>query len=83
MTNTKELKKLKNSVKGDLPKRGSNTDQVINNDTRIIEEKSKKQPLQVMIDESEFNSFSTKAASMFGHRKGAKSLYFSYILSKQ
>ena len=77
-----DLKKLKTTGKGQLPERGISTAQIIAKDTRIHEGKSKKKPLQVMIDETEFNDFSAEAAAMFGHRKGAKSLYFSYIFKK-
>jgi hypothetical protein len=81
MTNTSALKK-KSASKGDLPERGAGVSEVISNDTRKKDEKPKKKPLQVMVEEAEFNEFSKKAAEMFGHVKGAKSLYFSHIFSK-
>lgn len=83
MTDLNALKKTKAKGKGDLPERGEKAPKVIADDPREKEEKSKKKkPLQLSISEEEFNDFSSKAAAMFGHVKGAKSKYFSHLLSK-
>ena len=81
MTNLKGLKKPATKGKGDLPERGQKS-AVIQADPRPNETKAPKKPLQFMVDEDTFNDFSSKAAAMFGHKKGAKTLYFQYLIGK-
>ncbi|MEC4678056.1 MAG: hypothetical protein VST69_04800 [Nitrospirota bacterium] len=82
MSNVKQLQKSSGTKgKGAMPERGD-TSHVINADTRPIETSSKKKPLQFMVDEATFNDFSTKAAAMFGHKKGTKTQYFEYLNNK-
>ena len=82
MTDTSALKKP-TKKKGDLPERGKKAAPVIANDTRDKDKPAKKKPLQVMVTVAEFDEFSAKAAEMFGHVKGAKSQYFSYLLNNK
>ncbi len=69
--------------KGDMPERGKKAVPVIANDTRENEKPAKKKPLQLRVTEEEFDLFSQKAIEMFGYSKGAKSLYFSYLLNNK
>ncbi len=68
--------------KGEPPKRGK-TETVIKKDTRSNDIKPKNKPLQVMVNPELFDSFSIQAAEMFGHKKGAKSLYFEYLFNNR
>lgn len=80
-TNTSGLKKSARK-KGDLPERGTSAARVVSTDTRAKQEKEAKKPLQFMVGETVFNDFSAKAAEMFGHKKGSKTQYFEYLMTK-
>jgi len=78
MANVTALKK----GKGEPPKRGQN-EPIIKKDTRQNDIAVKKKPLQFMVEPALFDSFSVQAAEMFGHKKGAKSLYFEYLFNNK